>query len=83
MQNYQTRLVQLLAQELRDAPRDERIADAMEAILPQLILLRDVLVDGVGADVLRNRLVELAVEHSYVSRLGQLLDAEPDDLERR
>lgn len=83
MHQYQIRLVQLLTQELSHAPRDERVANAVESILSQFILLCDFLIDGVGSDVLGNRLVELAVKDSYVPGLWQLLKAEPDDLERR
>lgn len=82
MQHDQTRLALLLPQELCHAPRDERVANAMEAVLPQLVLLRDVLVDRVRPDMLRHRLMELAVKDGYISRPGHFLDAVVYDVQR-
>lgn len=37
---------------LRDNARDEVVGDSMEAILAKLVMLRNALVNGVGADML-------------------------------
>lgn len=57
----------VLAQELGCCPRDEGVADAVEAVLPEAAAACNVLVDGVGADVLGDGGVELAVEAGDVA----------------
>ena len=70
MQYNQRRLALLLTQKLRYTPRDERVADSMEAILPQSILLCNLLIYRIRRDVFGEGLVELAIEDSNVPRPG-------------
>lgn len=81
MQRNQADLVGLLAQELGRCAGDEGIADAVETILAQTVAARDVLVNGVGADVLGDSGVELAIEAGDVACPGEVLDAQPHDAE--
>lgn len=83
MQHDQTRLLHIFAQKLGHIPRDELVRDAMETILSQAILLCDFLIDGVCADMLRDCLMELCIEHGDVLGSREFLDAGFDDLERR
>jgi hypothetical protein len=79
VQRDDVEVVGLLAQELGRRARDEGVADAVEAVLAQAVGARDLLVDGVCADVLGDGGVELAVEAAHVARLGEVLDAQPHD----
>lgn len=81
MQGDDVELARRLAEELGDRVGDELVADAVEAVLAELVLARHVRVNGVGADVLGQRGVELRVKAGHVDGLGQLLDARLDDLE--
>ena len=68
-------------QELRDGSRDEGVAYAVESILAQAVLARDVLVDGVRGDVRRDGGVELGVEAGDVDSAGQLLETGIDNIQ--
>ncbi len=72
-------VVARLAQELGCRTRDEGVADAVEAVLAQTVVAGDLLVDGVGADVLGDGGMELTVEAGHIARRGQRLDAQLDD----
>lgn len=64
-----------------DGAGDKGIAEAVEAVLAQHVLLGNGLVDGIGADVLGHGGMELGVEAGQVDGARQLLEAETDDLE--
>lgn len=51
----------------------------MEAVLAEVVAARDLLVDGVGADVLGNGGVELTVKAGDVARVGEGFDAQMHD----
>ena len=69
-----------LAQEIGRGARDEGIADAVEPVLAQVVAARNVLVDGVRADVLGDGVVELRIETGNVERrLGQVAHAAVDN----
>lgn len=63
------------------SPCDERVADAVEPILPQPVLPRDGLVDQIRPHVQGHASVGLGVEAGDVDGAGQLPDAAPDDLQ--
>lgn len=48
VQGGDAQLLRVLVQGLGHAPRDGRVADPVEPVLAQAVLLGDVLVDGVG-----------------------------------
>ena len=81
VQDNQTSLVLLLPQKPRHRPRDKRITNPMKSIFPQLVLLRNLLVDRICIDMLRNRLMELAIEHCYISRTREFFETILHDLE--
>jgi hypothetical protein len=70
VQRDEVDLVRLLTKELGRRAGDEGVADAVEAVLAQPVVSGDVLVDGVGADVLGDGGMELAVEAGDVARPG-------------
>lgn len=70
----------LLSQELGSGAGDKGVADAVEAVLPQMVAPRNVLVDGIRPDVFGDGVVKLAVEAGDVEgRLGQVAHATVDD----
>ena len=80
MESNDVDVFDLLPQKLGGGAGDEGIADTVEAVLPQVVAPRDVLVDGVRPDVLGDGVVELAVEAGDVEgRLGQIAHAAVDD----
>jgi hypothetical protein len=83
MQRNNTSLTLGLPQKSSHRPRNERITNPVEPILPEPILPSNLLIDRVRADVLRDALVELAIKIRYVLRRRQALDARFYDLERR
>lgn len=72
----------VLAEEAGDGADDEGITDAVEAVLPELVVAGDLGVDGVGADVRGDGGVELGVEVGDVEGAGQLVHAGLDDAQR-
>lgn len=81
MQHDQTGALLGLAQVLRHTAEDERIADAVKAILAQPPRRGNLLVDRVRPDVFGQGLVEGRVEVGDVPHVDELLHAGADDLE--
>lgn len=65
----------LFAQFLGDGAGDEGVANAVESVLAQVIILGHSLVDGICGNVLRDGRVELRVKAGHVNGVGQLFDA--------
>jgi len=82
MHNDKIRLFDRLVQKLCYRPQDERVADAVEAILAQTIGLGNFLVDWVGAYSLGDCLVETRVEKGDAWNFGELPFAQADYLQR-
>jgi hypothetical protein len=55
----------------------------MEPIFSQSVLLRYLLIYGIGADMFGNRLMELTVENGNIPRSWQVLDAKLHNLQGR
>lgn len=68
-----------LGEEVGGGPGDEGVADAVETVLAQAVALCDFGVDGVGADVIGEGRVELAVEAGDVVGSGEVVEAGADD----
>lgn len=82
MHNDKIRLLLRFVQKLCYSPQDERVADAVEAILAQTIGLGNFLVDWVRADSFGDCLVETRVEEGDAWNFGELCFAQADYLQR-
>lgn len=75
----QIRLLNRLAQELCNGAENKRVADTMESVLPKGFLPRQVLVDWVRFDIVRQCVVEGCVEIRDAFDFGEFLFACSDD----
>lgn len=55
MQSNDVDIFGIFAEKFRHGSRDEGVANAVEAVFSQMVLLGDFLVDGIGPNVFRNR----------------------------
>lgn len=75
MQRNDTRLTLRLLQEIRHRSRDESIADAMKAVLPQLVLLRRPGINWIRFYLFGHRCVERRIKVCDILRFWQSLHA--------
>lgn len=79
MHRDQVGLFHRLADELGDGAENERVADPMEAIFPQPVGRRDLLVDRIRPNVVGQGLVEGRIEVCDAPDVGEFLHACADD----
>lgn len=79
VQGDEVDLVAGLAEELGGRARDEGVADAVEAVLAETVALCDFGVNGIGADMVGEGRVELAVEAGDIVGGREVVEAGADD----
>lgn len=79
MHHNQVRLLLRFSKILGHRAKDERVADPMEAVLSQSAPLRNILVDGVRANMFGKSLVKRRIEICDIWDLWILLSTSPND----